>query len=252
MFFLSRISSQICVQAISQTECIALLKKCLESNKELQAMTCETLSRLFKCQHVSEMHEKSFKTWINRNCVFDCSQDSLIRQSLDCTLIPYLLKILDSRMEYTENPSMVRFRWNVKIIITNDSHFLCLICVRMQVKAQIVAALKAMTHNLNYGDKVSHLLNSNPIWAEFRDQKHDLFITDSNIRGYLTGTHSINLSINIPQYPISLQNLNIYLNAGVAPTAGYLTQGPSKTTEVLTSPPPIDRDDPLARRTEDA
>lgn len=56
-----------------------------------------------------------------------------------------------------------------------------------QVKAQIVAALKAMTHNLHYGDQVTHLLNSNAVWAEYRDQKHDLFITDSNVRGYLTG-----------------------------------------------------------------
>lgn len=45
-----------------------------------------------------------------------------------------------------------------------------------------------MTHNLNYGDRVSHILNSSSIWAEFKDQKHDLFITDTNIRGYLTGT----------------------------------------------------------------
>lgn len=37
-------------------------------------------------------------------------QDSLIRQSLDCNLIPYLMKILDSRMEYTDNPSMVCHR----------------------------------------------------------------------------------------------------------------------------------------------
>lgn len=44
-----------------------------------------------------------------------------------------------------------------------------------------------MNSNLQYGDQVSHLLNSNPIWAEYRDQKHDLFITDSNVRGYLTG-----------------------------------------------------------------
>lgn len=36
---------------------------------------------------------------------------------------------------------------------------------------------------------------------------------------------------------------------GVNPTAGYLTQGPSKN-EVMTSPPPIDRDDPLARNTD--
>lgn len=55
------------------------------------------------------------------------------------------------------------------------------------MKAQIVAALKAMTNNLNYGDRVNHILNANPIWAEFRDQKHDLFITDKAVRGYLTG-----------------------------------------------------------------
>lgn len=58
------------------------------------------------------------------------------------------------------------------------------------VKAQIVAALKAMTHNMNYGDRVSHILNSNAVWSEFRDQKHDLFITESNVRGYLTGKRS--------------------------------------------------------------
>lgn len=44
---------QVCVQAISQAECINSLKKCMENNKDLQAMTCETLSRLFKYQHVS-------------------------------------------------------------------------------------------------------------------------------------------------------------------------------------------------------
>lgn len=104
-----------------------------------------------------------------------------------------------------------------------------------------------MTHNLNYGVKVAHLLNSNPIWAEFRDQKHDLFITDSNIRGYLTGYNHFS-KLKIQNYQICIT----ILTAGVAPTAGYLTQGPSKTVEVLTSPPPIDRDDPLARTTEDA
>lgn len=57
------------------------------------------------------------------------------------------------------------------------------------IKAQIVAALKAMTNNLNYGERVAHILNSSAIWSEFKDQKHDLFITDTNIRGYLTGEH---------------------------------------------------------------
>ncbi|XP_065077705.1 dnaJ homolog subfamily C member 13 isoform X2 [Ochlerotatus camptorhynchus] len=165
--------SDICVSAISQTDCIPALKSCMESHRELVATACETLSRLFKCQH-----------------------DSLIRQSLECQLIPYLLGLLEGRIESATNPAMV--------------------------KAQIVAALKAMTSNLTYGDRVAHILNQNPVWAEYRDQKHDLFITDTNIRGYLTGAPNT--------------------------TAGYLTQGPAKNVEVLTSPPPMDRDDPLFSR----
>ncbi|XP_055532841.1 dnaJ homolog subfamily C member 13 isoform X1 [Wyeomyia smithii] len=162
--------SEICVSAISQTDCILALKSCMESHRELLAAASETLSRLFKCQH-----------------------DSLIRQSLECQLIPFLLGLLESRIDSTTNPAMV--------------------------KAQIVAALKAMTSNLTYGDRVAHILNQNPVWAEYRDQKHDLFITDTNVRGYLTGAPNT--------------------------TAGYLTQGPAKNVEVLTSPPPMDRDDPL-------
>lgn len=118
-------------------------------------------------------------------------QDSLIRQSLECNLIAYLLNLLNSRMEYADNPSMVssdprnnHFHFAFKIRPPFPSSFY------QQIKAQIVSALKAMTHNLNFGDQVSHILNSNPIWAEYRDQKHDLFITDTNVRGYLTGKFS--------------------------------------------------------------
>ncbi|XP_030079712.1 dnaJ homolog subfamily C member 13 isoform X2 [Drosophila hydei] len=164
--------SEFCVSAISQTECIAPLKRCMEQNRDCIEKSCEALSRLFKHQH-----------------------DSLISQSLEVGLIPFLLGLLDSRLEFVDNASAV--------------------------KAQIVAALKGMTHNLNYGDRVTQILVKHPVWAEFKDQRHDLFITDTNIRGYLTG---------------------------INPTAGYLTAGPAQNVEVLTSPPPIDRDDPSARQ----
>lgn len=45
--------SQVCVAAIAQTECILSLKKCMENERDLIATCCETLTRLFKCQHVS-------------------------------------------------------------------------------------------------------------------------------------------------------------------------------------------------------
>ncbi|XP_011292961.1 dnaJ homolog subfamily C member 13 isoform X2 [Musca domestica] len=167
--------SEFCVSSISQTECILPLKKCMEHNRDCIEKSCETLSRLFKHQH-----------------------DSLISQSLEAGLIPYLLGLLDSRLDYVDNASAV--------------------------KAQIVAALKGMTTNLNYGDRVNQILQKHPVWAEFKDQRHDLFITDTNVRGYLTG---------------------------INPTAGYLTQGPAQNVEVLTSPPPMDRDDPSARPPEE-
>lgn len=113
-----------------------------------------------------------------------------------------------------------------------------------QVKAQIVAALKAMTSNLQYGAQVAHLLNANPIWAEYRDQKHDLFITDSNVRGYLTGRFADCVGMRVR---IDISHHHFWFDITGNPTAGYLTQGPSKNIEVLTSPPPIDRDDPLSR-----
>ncbi|XP_030387822.1 dnaJ homolog subfamily C member 13 isoform X2 [Scaptodrosophila lebanonensis] len=163
--------SEFCVSAIAQTECVAPLKRCMEHHRDCIEKACETLSRLFKHQH-----------------------DSLISQSLEVGLIPFLLGLLDSRLEFVDNPSAI--------------------------KAQIVAALKGMTHNLNYGDRVTQILLKHPVWAEFKDQRHDLFIADSNIRGYLTG---------------------------INPTAGYLTAGPTQNVEVLTSPPPMDRDDPSAR-----
>jgi DnaJ family protein C protein 13 len=107
-------------------------------------------------------------------------------------LIQYLLNLLKSRANLTNNPATVI--------------------------AQIVSALKTMAQNLNYGDQVLHILNSDPIWAEFKDQNHDLFIMDTHKRGMIT--------------------------AGTSNTiAGYLTQAPSKKIEVVMTPPPIDRDD---------
>lgn len=47
-------ASEVCVAAIAQTDCVAALKRCMEMNGQLSATVCETLSRLFKCQHVSD------------------------------------------------------------------------------------------------------------------------------------------------------------------------------------------------------
>jgi DnaJ homolog subfamily C member 13 len=76
-------------------------------------------------------------------------------------LIQFLLGLLKSRANLSNNPATVI--------------------------AQIVSALKTMAQNLNFGDQVLHILNSDPIWAEFKDQNHDLFIMDTQKRGMITG-----------------------------------------------------------------
>jgi hypothetical protein len=75
--------------------------------------------------------------------------------------VQYMLSLLKSRSNLSNNPATVI--------------------------AQIVSALKTMSQNLNYGDQVLHILNSDPIWAEFKDQDHSLFITDSQKRLCIQG-----------------------------------------------------------------
>uniref|UniRef100_A0A8C9S306 DnaJ heat shock protein family (Hsp40) member C13 n=1 Tax=Scleropages formosus TaxID=113540 RepID=A0A8C9S306_SCLFO len=122
------------------------------------------------------------------NRMFQKEQTDLVAQALKMELVPYLLKLLEGvGLETLDNPSAT--------------------------KAQIVKALKSMTRSLQYGDQVSEILSRSTVWSAFKDQKHDLFISDSQTAGYLTGP-------------------------GVA---GYLTAGTAST--VLPSvPPPVDND----------
>lgn len=87
------------------------------------------------------------------------SIDQLVIQAINTQLIHHLLKLLDS----------------------NQSQF------NSSTKAQIVQILKSMLKSTAYGSQVNELLDKSSVWSEYRDQKHDLFITNSQISGYLTG-----------------------------------------------------------------
>ncbi|XP_033101582.1 dnaJ homolog subfamily C member 13-like isoform X2 [Anneissia japonica] len=115
--------------------------------------------------------------------MFQKNYPELVAQALERDLIPFLLTLLESGMRDLPNPS--------------------------GIKAQIVKSIKAMLNCLENGEKVQQLLDKSDVWAAYKDQKHDLFISESNISGYLTGP-------------------------GVA---GYLTQGQS---QVSSKPPPMD------------
>ncbi|CAG9764959.1 unnamed protein product [Ceutorhynchus assimilis] len=157
--------SNLCVGAIAETQCMHPLKRAMQARKDMTAVACEALSRLFTN-----------------------SQDQLVKQALDVDFIQFLLNLLEEQLELIDNPAMT--------------------------KAQIVNALKSMSRSLLYGDRVNAILEKSSIWAEYKDQKHDLFISNSNISGYLTG---------------------------VPTPAGYLTQGSGNTLQVV--PPPVHRED---------
>ncbi|XP_053466998.1 dnaJ homolog subfamily C member 13 isoform X2 [Ictalurus furcatus] len=122
------------------------------------------------------------------NRMFQREQTDLVAQALRVELVPYLLKLLEGvGLETLDNPSAT--------------------------KAQIVKALKSMTRSLQYGEQVNEILSRSTVWSAFKDQKHDLFISESQTAGFLTGPA----------------------------VAGYLTAGTGAT--VLSSvPPPVDND----------
>ncbi|KAK0084129.1 hypothetical protein PV325_007587 [Microctonus aethiopoides] len=163
-------TSEICINSICQTDCISPLKFAMQSRRDMIAVACETLNRLFAT-----------------------NEDRLIKQALEAEMVPYLLNILEGRLDLIENPATT--------------------------KAQIVKALKAMTRSILLGEKVNSILEKSSVWAEYKDQKHDLFISNAPTMGYLTGM------------PVS---------------AGYLTAGPSAT--IPNAPPPVNREDRLSNR----
>ncbi|MGH0172786.1 UNVERIFIED_CONTAM: hypothetical protein FKN15_063892 [Acipenser sinensis] len=96
------------------------------------------------------------------NRMFQKEQTDLVAQALRVELVPYLLRLLEGiGLETLDNPAAT--------------------------KAQIVKALKSMTRSLQYGEQVNEILSRSNVWSAFKDQKHDLFISESQTAGYLTG-----------------------------------------------------------------
>ncbi|XP_023933252.1 dnaJ homolog subfamily C member 13-like [Lingula anatina] len=117
------------------------------------------------------------------NKMFSLGEDELVQQALKTEMVQFLLRFLETGLENAENPAAI--------------------------KAQIVKALKAMQNSLAHGEAVTTILSESSVWKEYKDQKHDLFISDNKVAGYLTGP-------------------------GVA---GYLTAGTS--SNMPSAPPPV-------------
>ncbi|XP_019613643.1 PREDICTED: dnaJ homolog subfamily C member 13-like [Branchiostoma belcheri] len=133
--------------------------------------------------------------------MFEKDQTDLVKQAIEAELVQYLLRLLDGGLEQVENPA--------------------------GTKAQIVKSLKAMTRSLEYGEQVQSVLDKSTVWTSYRDQKHDLFISQTATAGYLTGGEKEQVTSS---------------KAGPS-VAGYLTAGTSAA--MPDKPPPMVRDEDL-------
>ncbi|XP_071822188.1 dnaJ homolog subfamily C member 13-like isoform X2 [Apostichopus japonicus] len=163
--------------------CLLLLHSVADSN-----VCVRSLSQL-ECMEPILKGMKSRTDMTNIGCemlhkMFQKDNPDLVKQALACNMVAYLLSLLEDGLNQLSSPAAT--------------------------KAQIVKSLKAMSTCLEHGERVSELLNNSTIWASFKDQKHDLFLSDSQISGYLQGPA----------------------------VAGYLTQG--NITSLPTAPPPMD------------
>lgn len=148
--------SQVCAEALVQTQCLESLSLVLGcDNPEVTPLACQMVHTL-----------------LQRHC------PALVHQALSTGLVERLLWLL-------EQPS------------TGPTS-----------KAHIVQALKAMAGDPATGDQVSLFLSRSKVWSDYKEQKHDLFVTATPNQGVLPSSTGI---------------------------AGYLTQG----RHLPQSPPPL-------------
>lgn len=125
--------------------------------------------------------------------MYEANHTFLVTQALEYGLPQFLLDLLNEGLE-VENPS--------------------------SCKALIVKALKAMTRDLSRGADVVAVLDKCPWWPAYRDQRHDLFITNGpTVAGFLTAGPA----------------------AAVA-TAGYLMAPSTVNLAASSVPPPMSED----------
>lgn len=98
---------------------------------------------------------------------------SLCSQALDVDLVPFLLGLLDGKLDRTEQAG--------------------------RSKALVVKALKSMSQSTLYGSQVSAILNKSPVWTNYSQQNHDLFISNTPQQAYLPGKYSCFLTSSLYQ-----------------------------------------------------
>ncbi|EDQ93103.1 uncharacterized protein MONBRDRAFT_17362 [Monosiga brevicollis MX1] len=130
--------------------------------------------------------------------IFEAQAPPFVQQALETGLIKHMLNLLNTGLNEVEGATAA--------------------------KANLVKALKAMALDLARGEEVTVILDKCPWWAAYKDQRHDLFITNNKAAGYLTGP--------------------------TAAVAGYLTAAPANAAAGETMPPPLEQEQASLRRSQ--
>eukprot|EP00055_Hartaetosiga_balthica_P006980 m.23293 g.23293 ORF g.23293 m.23293 type:complete len:2228 (-) comp5537_c0_seq1:183-6866(-) len=160
-------------QLSANTTCVRAIGQCPDSVKAFQLAIAKTESEFLcvGCEMLKRLYESN--------------APPLVVQALDTDFIPFLLDLLKSGLDLCDQAS--------------------------SAKAHVVKTLKAMTRDLGRGEEVTDILDKCPWWASYKDQRHDLFISNTSVAGYLTGP--------------------------TANIAGYLTGTDTSTVAMSTAPP---------------
>ncbi|WKX89857.1 hypothetical protein Q1695_009030 [Nippostrongylus brasiliensis] len=130
------------------------------------------------------MHESAHAL----KCLMRRNKGDLAAQMLSTKMVEYLLEVLRCDLPGVSNSPAAR--------------------------AEIVDALKSACLDLQVGEKISEILNQSPVWAQYRDQRHDLFLPAPRTQA-ITGS-----------------------STGVA---GYLTEGMFSPPPLHQQPPPMEK-----------
>jgi DnaJ family protein C protein 13 len=98
--------------------------------------------------------------------LFSSRSESFVQQAIQANVVQELLKLLDSKQ-------------------SNHSS---------STKALIVQVLKTMANSLVHGEEITAILEESGVWSEFKDQKHDLFISNQRTPNYITGKQKLFLN----------------------------------------------------------
>lgn len=136
---------------------LALSQPCVDNMGTVQPCIAPIMSCMKNTpEHLllmAELLERMFRNNSDRN--------NLIPQAQSAQLCQAMLHMLDSGADVCDQPQ--------------------------SVKALFVKALKHMIADPTYGEQIDRFLDQSPIWATYKEQRHDFFLNTSEGKGLLTG-----------------------------------------------------------------